>query len=182
MSLYQPAFDFMMSNEDPTRSGEVTPDPTESDPHAIARFGINSFWHPEAETEGFYQMPVDKALEWVASFYKYRYFAAIWGYQIACQDIANKYFDLAVNTGPEEATKIVQRACNSVLAPIALGYKPLGIDGLCGERTYQAINACAPEQLLPEIKSYAVQFYKDVAFREHWSPRKTAALLTRANK
>ena len=180
MSDYQKAFNYMMANEDATRSGAVTPDPTAEDPNAVARFGVNSHFHPEALAEGFYDMSTDKALEWASDFYKYRYFAAIWGYQIACQDIANKYLDLAVNTGCLEATKIVQRACNSVLAPIAIGYKPLTIDGICGEHTYTAINACAPEQLLPEIKDYACQFYRDVAFRLNWPQRKLAALLSRA--
>lgn len=178
------AFHYLMQNEDSRLSGNVTPDPSASDPEAIARFGINSAAHPEAVASGFYTMPIADALEWAQKLYKIRYFAGIGGYSIACQDIANKFFDLAVNEGLNQATKIVQRACNSVLTPngTAVGYLPLTIDGIAGEKTSEAINACAPEQLLPAIKSYAVQFYKDVALRQNWDPRKLEALLARAQR
>lgn len=182
MADFSIAFNYLMDSEDATRSGVVTDDPSLEHPEAKARFGINSGAFPEALTEGFYTMPTDQALEWAATFYKYRFFAAIGGYQIACQSIANKFLDLAVNEGIEQATKIVQRAANYTLKPIAIGYLPLTVDGIPGPKTSEAINACAPEQLLPAIKDYASQFYRDIAARMKWSPRQLAALLARANR
>lgn len=178
MSDYGTAFSYMMKNEDPALSGVITMDPTHDCPEAYARFGINSAAHPEAMAEGFYQMPVDKALEYAASLYKYRYWVPIGGYQIIVQDIANKFFDLAVNSGPVEATKLVQRAVNVLLGNLTLG---LAVDGHCGDKTISAINAARPEELLPAIKGYAVQFYQDCARRLKWSPRLAAAMIDRAN-
>lgn len=182
MADFNAAFSYLMDDEDRNRSGAVVDDPSLEHPDAKARFGINSGAFPEALTEGFYSMPHDQALEWAATFYKYRFFAAIGGYQIACQDIANKFLDLAVNEGVEQATKIVQRACNYTLKPVAIGYLPLTVDGVPGPRTSEAINACAPEQLLPTIRSYAADFYRSVGSRLKWSPRLLAAMLYRANK
>lgn len=182
MADYDIAFEYLMDDEDRSRSGAIVPDPTPSDSNAVARFGINSHWCPEAEQDHFYEMSNDKALEWVKGFYKYRFFAGILGYGIAVQDVANKYLDLAVNEGIEEATKIVQRACNQVITPVTIGKLTLAVDGKPGTCTLAAINKCAPEVLLPTIKAYASQFYKDVANRLKWSPRQLAAMLARANR
>lgn len=173
------AFNFVLDNEDSTRSGVVTKDPTDDDPKAIARFGINSASHPEALAENFYSMPVEQALVWAEGLYKCYYWLPIKGNKIACQDISNKYMDLSVNSGVVEATKIVQRACNQVLKLYVVGYLPLMVDGICGSATSAALNQAHPEQLLPAIKDFASQFYRDVAFREHWPPRLLAALLSR---
>lgn len=182
MSDYDIAFSYLLVDEDRQLTGAVVADPTASDPSALARFGINSDWFPEAKADGFYQMSTEDALAYVRTFYKYRFFAGIYGYEIACQDIANKYFDLAVNEGIEEATKIVQRACNQVSAPVVIGKLTLMVDGKPGQMTLAAINKCAPEVLLPTVKAYATQFYRDVAGRLKWSPRLLAAMLARANR
>lgn len=182
MADYSQAFDYMMQDEDAQRTGAVTPDPSASHPDAVARFGINSGANPDAVSEGFYTMPVDQALQWAASYYKYYYFVEMGGYRIIAQDIANKLFSLAVNAGYAEANKIAQRAANQVLTPVAIGYLPLAVDGICGDQTVEALNKANPEDLLPAIKSYACQFYRDVAFRQKWPPRQLAALLARANR
>jgi len=182
MADYNAAFQFILNNEDSTRSGVVTPDPTNNDPSAIARFGINSAAHPEAVKDGFYQMPVDKALEYAEVLYKYAYWVGVSGYQVIVQDVANKIFDLAVNAGTVQAVKIAQRAANHCLAPAAIGYMPLAVDGICGPETVEALNAANPEELLPSIKDYACQFYRDVANRRKWPLRQLDALLTRANR
>lgn len=192
MADYPTAFNFMLANEGPM--GVITSDPIldprHPDPTAQARFGLNSHWHPELVAQNFYtynpdatpKVPNDHALRMAEDTYKYSYWCPIHGYQIIVQDIANKYFDMAVNQGCSEATKIVQRATNQCLTPVAIGYLPLHVDGICGPQTVEAINKANPEELLPAIKSYACQFYRDVAFRESWPPRKLAALLSRANK
>ena len=185
MADFQQAFDYMMANEDGTRSGVVTHDPTEDDPNAVARLGINSAAHPELLACDFFNPAIidaEHALVIAEGTYKYSYFVPIGGYSIICQDIANKFFDLAVNEGTEEATKIVQRACNQVLYPVVVGYMPLTVDGVAGSQTRDAINRANPENLLPVIKTYASQFYKDIALREHWTPRQLAALLSRVQK
>jgi hypothetical protein len=182
MADYEIAFRYLMDDEDRARTGAVVADPTSSDPKAVARFGINSHWCPEAVRENYYTMPHDEALEWAKGFYKCRYFAAILGYDIACQDIANKYFDLAVNEGVGEATKIVQRSCNQVIAPVMIGKLTLAVDGKPGQMTLATINKCAPEVLLPTIKAYAEQLYRDIGRKLKWSPELLKAMLKRANR
>lgn len=178
MADFQQGFDFVLANEDSTRSGVITPDPTEDDPHAVARFGINSDDHPELLQKGYFDaaLPNDRALILAEDTYKYCYWVPIGGYSIICQDIANKFFDLAINEGTHEATKIVQRACNKVLNG------SLTVDGVCGSLTRDAINRANPEELMSVIKAYASQFYKDVAYRQNWPARKLAALLSRVQK
>lgn len=179
MADFDTAFNYMMDNEDRQRSGVVTSDPTADDPKAIARFGINSAAHPEAVAEGFYNLPSAQALLWAEGLYKCYYWLPIKGYKIICQDIANKYFDLGVNEGCAEATKIIQRASNQVLKLYVSGYLPVTVDGICGPETLTALNQANPEELLPAIKAFATQFYKDVAFREKWPTRQLSALLSR---
>lgn len=190
MADYQQAFNYMMDNEDRSRSGAITNDPTADSPTARARFGLNSASHPDLVEAGYFtvnpdatpKIPTDEALQTAASVYKLQYWVPIGGYQIICQDIANKFFDLAVDAGTVQATKIVQRAANQCLVPVAIGYLPLSVDGVSGSKTIEAVNSVHPEELLPAIKSYACQFYKDVAFRLQWPTRKLAALLARANR
>jgi lysozyme family protein len=156
MADFRQAADFVLRNEDETLEGAVTPDPTDDDPHAVARFGVNSARHPEAIREGFYEMGRDAALMWAEDCFKFNYFSPIGGYHIVVQDVANKICDLAFNTGINQAVKIAQRAVNSCLPNLI---PALSIDGIAGDRTIGTINACEPERLLPAIKEKAKDFY-----------------------
>lgn len=177
MAQYEPAFNFMMANEDSNRSGRVTPDASEAHPEAVARFGINSGAHPEAIEAGFYTMPLVDAIEWAAVFYRKAYWEPLLGPEIAAQDVANKIFDLGVNEGLTEVTKIVQRATNFVTTPPSLI-----VDGRPGPATLAALNAADPVHLLQSIKNYAIDFYKGWAFRTNQPERTLQALLARVNK
>jgi lysozyme family protein len=72
------------------------------------------------------------------------------------QDIANKYFDLCVNTGPRETCTILQRAINSLSHSLVE-------DGLIGTVTLAAANECDPVTLLAEIREQAEDFYRALA-------------------
>lgn len=178
MASFTPAFEATMKHEDPKLSGIVTKDPSRAHPDAIARFGINSGAWPEAVTAGFYTMPVSAALEWAATFYKYKFFSPIGGYQITDQPVTNKFFDLAVNEGISEATKIVQRAINKT-GSLELFF--LNVDGKPGMRTIDAINRCMPGRLLAEIKAYAVDFYNDLVRADAALKPDLEGWITRAN-
>lgn len=175
MALYEPAFNFMMDDEDSTRAGKVTPDPSEAHPDAVARFGINSGANPEAVAAGFYTMTTEDALVWAASFFRVKYWEPILGPQINDQTIANKYFTLSVNEYYVESTKILQRAVN-FLNPTLI------VDGGMGPKTLTAINAVDPVQLLASFKSYARQFYQDWAARTHQTSATLASMIARVNR
>lgn len=158
MASYEMAFEYMIRHEDPKLAGLVV-----KEPHgAKARFGINSLAHPEAVRDGFYEMERGAALGYAATVYRKSYFEPIGGFQISDQYVANKFFDLAVNTGVQQATKILQRAVNSLIHGPLL----LMVDGRPGLRTVDAINQSMPSDLLAAIRSYGKQFYQDVARRE----------------
>jgi lysozyme family protein len=151
------SFNYTMKFEDASLSGKITPDPSRSDPNAVARFGINSASNPQAIKDGFYDMGTAAALSYAQDVFKYDYFSPIGGYQISDQNVCNKVADLAFNEGCAQAIKIVQRALNVVVAG------PIAIDGKVGQQTLDAINAADSAELLMAIKSKAKDFYVALA-------------------
>lgn len=172
---YETAFNFMMDNEDSTRAGRVTPDPSVDFPNAVARFGVNSGANPEAALDNFYTMPLPDALEWAASFYRTMYWEPLLLPQVNDQLVANKIFDLGVNEGRTEITKITQRAVNWINPTLI-------VDGNMGAKTLTSVNASDPLILLEQIKSYAAQFYQAWAFRTKQPAGILQAMLNRVNK
>lgn len=167
----------MMSNEDATREGTVTSDPTVRNRSAVARLGVNSDAHPEAVDVGFYTMPLTDAIEWAAKLYRTNYWETILGPQIIDQDVANKFFDLGVNEGTMEITKIVQRSANFLATSPSLI-----VDGKMGPATLAQVNAAAPGAMLTAIKRYAEDFYRSWAMRTSQPDRVLTAMLNRVNK
>jgi lysozyme family protein len=152
MALFEPAFIVLMGHEDSTMSGVISPEPNGGQ----ARFGINSVAWPSAVADGFYTMDHDTALTYAANFFKANFWTPIEGYQITDQNVANKFFDLSVNEGIQQATKITQRAVNSLFMT---GVDALIIDGKPGQMTLSAINKADPVELLAAIKEKAKDFY-----------------------
>ena len=70
---------------------------------------------------------------------------------LTSQEVANKIFDLAVNTGWTQATKILQRALR------------IPDDGILGPHTVAAANAADPVNLLADIRTCGTQFYCELA-------------------
>lgn len=159
MANFEMALEFLMRHEDPTLSGRVVSEPN----GGMARFGVNSVANPQALEDGFYGMEREKALEYASIIYRHRYFEPCGGFQITDQGVCNRFFDLVVNSGLAEATKIVQRACNK--ANFAGGVHVLSVDGVPGMRTIDAINLAMPSELVGQIKNYAAEFYHDLVRR-----------------
>lgn len=155
MASYELGFGYIMRHEDPLLSGIIKQEPE----GAIARFGINSLAHPEAKAAGFYEMPRIQALEYASHVYREHYWQIIRAYAIANQNIANKFFDLAVNSGVVEATKIVQRAVNAMVGQLNLGIQ---VDGKVGLETLDAINQSSAGDLMVKIREYGKDFYDAV--------------------
>lgn len=65
--------------------------------------------------------------------------------------LATKIFDMAVNMGPLQAHKIVQRACKQC------GQPNIKVDGILSERTFFAINEISSTGHEPELMSAIVQ-------------------------
>jgi lysozyme family protein len=111
-------------------------------------------------TDGFFEMPKDRALQYVRELFVVAYWGPISGQAIFDQCIANKYADLAYNLGVLEITRIVQRGINSHDAEIEVA-----VDGKMGPHTLACINQADPEVLLRAIRRDAVKVYEDLARR-----------------
>jgi lysozyme family protein len=71
--------------------------------------------------------------------------------------VADKVFDMAVNVGPRQAWKIVQRAAND----LSDGTRGLTEDGIPGPKTLFRVNAMYANdyELLARIRTYHALFY-----------------------
>ena len=77
--------------------------------------------------------------------------------QVDSQRIANKIFDIAVNSGTSKAGKMLQEACN------ILG-KSLVVDGVIGEKTMQATNSFKYDEAVEKVLIYLrVKYYLELA-------------------
>lgn len=147
-------FFFTEKNEDSTYSGVISPEPN----GAKARFGINSLAHPEAVTDGFYEMPKAAAWAYAMKIYIMKYWNVVQGDDINSQLLANKIADLSFDMNPPEVVKIVQRAANFVI-----GHVELKVDGVMGPKTLAQVNGLDNILLYNAIKAYAKQRYEDIA-------------------
>lgn len=81
-------------------------------------------------------------------------FWAPYGFQeLRSQVIANKAFDITVNTGPRQAGYIVQRALKAC-------HRPVAVDGIIGPATRHAINDTDAGRLIVGIRSEQAGFYR----------------------
>lgn len=103
----------------------------------------------------------------VAQFYQ----ANFWPHYIAeiqDQDVANWFFDKAVNMGLGQATKLIQRAAGVV------------DDGRYGPKTANAIAAADPTELLKKCREQARAFYRSLADKNPSQERFLKGWLARA--
>jgi lysozyme family protein len=124
-----------------------------SDPGGETNFGISRKFLISVglPNEDIKNMIVDRAVE----LYKQYFWKSLYD-DITDQTITSKFFDLCVNMGSNQGTKLVQRSC------IQLGCK-IGDDGVFGKNTLAAINGCDASLLIDKIIDIQCQFYKDLA-------------------
>jgi lysozyme family protein len=76
--------------------------------------------------------------------------------QIDDENIATKFFDLAVHTGIPQAVRLIQRALRAAGAQVIE-------DGIIGPNTLSAINKAGPTDLLAALKSESAGYYRMIA-------------------
>ena len=156
MADFESAFDFVMSHEDPHRSGEVT-----EDAGGRTRFGIAGKFHPEL-TEEFFTGPADEALKQAEEIMRSDYWQPMRLDEIRNQNVAAKIFDMAVNMGVHQAAVYAQRAANGMIH--SRGVLPLlQEDGVLGEKSLAAINALDPIRYYQLLCDFSRQHYIHVA-------------------
>ena len=81
-----------------------------------------------------------------------------YGYEaIIDQPLATKVFDIAVNMGPSQAHKLLQRAANKVF-----GSDVLKVDGGLGPKTLKLINELQAARLLVVLRETVADFYREL--------------------
>lgn len=163
-SLFGPAFDYLMSNEDPGLTGKVT-----TDDGGLTRWGISQKAYPKLNI-------ANLKLEDAGAIYRTDYFKLICGYDIAQQRIASKLLDMAVNMGVGRATLILQSALNTTCNP------PLREDGTMGPETLAACNAADPDLLLTGLVDISRQYYQHIIMLDPKKEKYRKGWLIRAEK
>ena len=143
MADFRPAFENTLKWEDNPRSpGEVT-----FDSGGKTRFGIAAKFNQMPDN--FWTDPVPEALNLAKALYQQKY----WVYDgLISQNIANKVFDMAVNMGPKQAHKILQRS-------LQVQHADISIDGVYGPQTEQACNQADSMNLLVDLREHCSEFY-----------------------
>jgi lysozyme family protein len=152
MATFDLAFEFMLSHEDAARSGVVT-----HDADGRTRFGICERFHPTLP-EDFWTGPADSAL--IRATYKRDYWEPMRLDEIVDQAVASKIFDMCVPIGIKEAGILAQRAANGLLLGST---KAPSIDGVIGDKSIAALNACPPSNLVETLCNLSKIFFCEVA-------------------
>ncbi len=79
--------------------------------------------------------------------------------RIRDQRVATKFFDLAVNVGPQRAIRLLQQALNHCGGE-------LEVDGILGERTIAAANEAPAECVLGQLRALAAEHYRTLAAKD----------------
>lgn len=91
------------------------------------------------------------SVEEAGDIYRQQYWDKLLLDQFKDQALANKAFDLAVNTGTNEATRFLQNAAG------------VPVDGQMGPMTLAAVNSGDPAALLLGLQNTAARYYRQVA-------------------
>jgi lysozyme family protein len=136
------AFDYLMYYE-----GGYVNDP--KDAGGETKFGISKRSYPNLDIKNLTQNQARQI-----------YFVDVWlkgkCEQIEDENIATKFFDLAVHTGIPQAVRLIQRALRVAGAQVTE-------DGIIGPVTLAAINKADPTDLLAALKSESAGYYRLIA-------------------
>ena len=130
-----------------------------ADPGGKTRYGITETVAREAGYRGdMRELPLDLAKR----IYKDKYWDAVQAENLPA-DVRYPIFDAAVNSGPAQAAKWLQRACG------------VRDDGVIGPQTIRAANALHPEGLKRKMLAQRLRFMASLsnwpAFSRGWANR-----------
>jgi len=167
MATYEPAFDYMIQNEDYGLTGIITPEPG----GGKARLGINSIANPQSITDGFFDLPLNDAIAYAKVFYQKNYWAPHGFDAVNNQQIATKLFDIAVNIGNGGEHIEVAQALSKVL-------------GHASTSILTDLNALDPTTFLTDLVEVLKQHYHDIydADPKRYTPNTLIGWLARAIK
>lgn len=183
-ALFDKCFKYTMGME----GGETfTNDP--SDPGGATKYGVSlrflkDITNGDIDHDGDIDADDVRALSWTTA--KYLYEKHFWHPAFESLDpmVASKIFDLRVNMGPVQATKILQAAINECEDACYNGadfYQKgyLVVDGVMGQKTLMAIRR---EGIVQPIMHQAAQFYFNLAEKRPASQKYLLGWLRRTYK
>ena len=142
MAEFREAFQKTLGHE-----GGYVNDP--SDPGGETRWGISKRSYPNVDIKNL-------RVEDAQKIYRRDFWNKCKLSQVKDQDVANKIFDVAVNSGVKKSAKLAQEACN------ILGSN-LKEDGVIGELSLRAINGVRYSDVLVKMITYLrVQYYLEL--------------------
>ena len=139
--MFDEAFNYTMPFEG---WSACTNDP--DDPGGLTKYGISKVNHPEVDV-------ANLSLEGAKAIYRKHYWNPIKGDQIASGRVAIKFFDMAVNMGVKQATKLVQEALGDMGCSVA-------VDGMMGPKTLEALNGVDDDVLFVFLVPLLEAFYR----------------------
>lgn len=122
------------------------------DPGGETKFGISARFNPGVDIKN---LTIDQASE----IYYSKYWMPSGAYRIKDDDVATKYFSMAVNIGTPNAVFCLQRALRAVRADVTE-------DGILGSETAGAANSSNPRQVLSAFRSECASYYR-LRIQEH---------------
>jgi lysozyme family protein len=167
MAEFNTACDIVLRNE-----GGLLHD--KSDPGGITNFGISLRFlktiKPDATADDIINMTVDHAKQ----IYHDHFWLAAPFFSIVNQPIANYVFDMAVNMGLGNATKVLQRALQRAVQ--------IKDDGVWGMDTQLKLNACCSGLLLAELRKARIAYYERCVADNPFLARYLSGWIKRANE
>jgi lysozyme family protein len=139
--LFQQAVAIVLRHE-----GGYVDDP--ADPGGETKFGISRRSYPDLDIAALTSGEAE------AIYYRDWWLPHRYGELPAA--VACKVFDLAVNLGARTVVTLLQGAC------VACG-QDIAVDGVLGDRTLAAADACDPGALLGAVKRAAADHYRTIA-------------------
>jgi lysozyme family protein len=104
----------------------------------------------------------------IEKFYKANYWDTVNLDKVKDQQLANNLFDCSVNQGEGLARKLMQLACNYVIATVKVAIKPLIVDRQIGPATINTFNQLPPALLNAEINAEREASYRADSQYAEW--------------
>lgn len=112
-------------------------------------------------------------VEQAKSIYKHDFWDTKQYQNIESIDICNKIFDLSINMGDHQATKLIQRALRAIGTFIIE-------DGVFGKTTLTSVNKSSEKELLAALRSEAAGYYRALVASDNTQLRFLQGWLARA--
>jgi hypothetical protein len=164
MASFEFSFAYMIQHEDFGCTGRIVTDNN----GARVRYGINEEYNLDLAQYGFFdRMGTGPALAMAKERFRDRYWQPIGGERLTSDRIAAKLLDMAVNMGPRQAVRLLQRALE------------VNDDGRVGPMTINAANTLPEGGTLAEM-AYQWKLFianeilhkpEDAKYKEPWEAR-----------